>query len=75
VNTPRQAVIWGSPDGEKWKRIAAFRKDLWPMKLFQYGQVLLPAGENNTEYLFFTPFATEKHLTAQRLKISDLFEG
>ncbi len=73
VNASREAVIWGSPDGEKWKRIAAFRKDRWPMRLFQYGQIFFPAGENESDFLFFTPFATEKHLTFQRLKVTDLF--
>ena len=73
VNKCREACIWGSKDGENWKCVARFRKDIWPMKLFQYGQVLFPSGENNTEYLWFTPFATEKHMTVQRLNVRGIF--
>lgn len=73
VNKCKDACIWGSKDGETWKCIARFRKDIWPMKLFQYGQIFFPAGENNTEYLWFTPFATEKHMTVQKLNVKELF--
>ena len=73
VNKCRDACIWGSKDGETWKRITRFRKDIWPMKLFQYGQIFFPSGENNTDYLWFTPFATEKHMTVQRLDVRELF--
>jgi len=27
------------------------KKDLWPMRLFQYGNAFLPDGENSTQYL------------------------
>ncbi|MCD6361186.1 MAG: hypothetical protein J7M38_10005 [Armatimonadetes bacterium] len=73
LNKCKDACIWGSQDGETWKCIARFRKDIWPMKLFQYGQILFPSGENNTDYLWFTPFATEKHLTVQRLNVKEIF--
>ena len=73
VNECKDACIWGSKDGENWKCIARFRKDIWPMKLFQYGQIFFPTGENNTDYLWFTPFATEKHLTLQKLNVKELF--
>ena len=73
VNKCRDACIWGSKDGERWKCVARFRKDIWPMRLFQYGQIFFPAGENNTEYLWFTPFATEKHMTVQRINVKELF--
>lgn len=72
VNKCRDACIWGSKDGEQWKCVARFRKDFWPKKLFQYGQILFPSGENNTDYLWFTPFATEKHLTVQRLSVKEI---
>jgi hypothetical protein len=73
LNTSRYVYIWGSQNGKKWKRIAGFRKDIWPMKLFQYGQIFFPSGENNTRHLWFTPFATEKHMRLQHINISDLF--
>jgi hypothetical protein len=73
VSKCQDACIWGSMDGEKWTCIARLKKDIWPKKLFQYGQIFFPAGENNTEYLWFTPFSTEKHMTVQRLNVRDIF--
>lgn len=73
VNTSCYACIWGSPDGVNWKCIAKCQKDIWPMKLFQYGQIYFPAGENNTGYLWYTPFATEKHMTVQKMNVKNLF--
>ena len=58
VNTGRHAVIWGSPDGSAWHVIARFKKDFLPKKLFQYGQVMFPAGPGDGEHLWFTPFST-----------------
>jgi len=73
VNKCRYACIWGSKDGENWKCVARFRKDIWHMDLFQYGQIFFPSGENNSEYLWFTPFATEKHKTVQKISIKEIF--
>jgi len=58
VNQTRNAEVWGSGDGEKWKLLRLFKKDLWPMKYFQYGQVLFPAGPGDGANLWMTPFAT-----------------
>ena len=59
-NQGRQAELWGSPDGLDWRSVASFRKDFWPMRYFQYGQIHLPQGSNQTGRLWFTPFATER---------------
>lgn len=59
------ACLWGSPDGDRWKCITKFYKDIWPMKLFQYGQIIFPAGDNHTGKLWFTPWATEYDQTVQ----------
>lgn len=72
VNICKYAELWGSPDSLNWQCIAKFKKDFWPMKYFQIGQILFPQGENRTGYLFYTPFATEGDQTLQRLKITDL---
>ena len=72
VNRCKNACIWASKDGETWKCIAHYRKDIWPMKLFQYGQILFPAGTNTTDILWYTPFATQNHLTVNRLPIKDI---
>ena len=65
VNTDPHVYIWGSKDGKSWKCVKKYRKDLFPMKLFQYGQILFPRGENKTDNLWFTPLSTRKDLTLQ----------
>lgn len=72
INKNKYACVWGTKDGENWKRVVSFRKDMWNRKFFQYGQILFPSGENNTDYLWFTPFATERHMTVQRLNVKDV---
>ena len=72
VNKNNYACIWGSQDGVKWKCIAKFRKDLWPMKLFQYGQIIFPAGDNQTGKLWFTPWATEYDQSIQCINVSEI---
>jgi len=72
VNKNNYACLWGSPDGEKWKCLAKLRKDFWPMKLFQYGQIIFPAGDNHTGKLWFTPWATEHDQTLQCLDVTQL---
>lgn len=72
VNKNNYACLWGSPDGEKWKCIAKFRKDIWPLKLFQYGQILFPAGDNQTGKLWFTPWATEGDQTIQCVDVTQI---
>ena len=61
VNNTRYAEVWRSDDGLTWSRFLRFRKDILPMKLFQYGQVLFPSGEGDGKHLYCTPFATEMH--------------
>jgi hypothetical protein len=73
TNRSKYASIWGSGDGMNWKQIKAYRKDIWPMPFCQIGQLYFPQGENKTDYLFFTPIATEHNLTLQRLYAADLF--
>jgi hypothetical protein len=69
TNPSLDAQIWGSSDGLNWKQIAKFGKDLWPTMPFLYGQIFFPTGDNNTGYLWFTPFATQKHLTLQKIAV------
>lgn len=58
TNLGRNAEVWGSSDGGiRWDLVASFRKDLLHRKLFQYGQVLFPAGPGDGS-LWLTPYAT-----------------
>ena len=61
VNTTRFVEVWRTDDGDHWYCFLTFRKDWWPMKYFQYGQVLFPAGPGDGKHLYITPFATEEH--------------
>ena len=56
----RDVAVWSSADGERWRRVAAFRKDRWPASLFQHGHVLFPAGPDapDTDGVWLTPVAT-----------------
>lgn len=69
VNTRRYAEVWGTSDGHSWSLIRHFKKDIWPLKYFQYGQVLFPAGPGDGENLWMTPFATKGDQNTIRLKV------
>lgn len=60
-NTSLFAEVWRSDDGVRWNKIISFRKDLFSMKYFQYGQVYFPAGKGDGINLYCCPFATELH--------------
>jgi len=61
VNTAPFVEIWRTVNGESWERILQFKKDRYPMKYFQYGQVFFPNGPSVENILFCTPFATKSH--------------
>lgn len=46
TNIERFATIWFSKNGKDWKFLYRQKKDIWPMKYFQYGTFLFPAGKN-----------------------------
>ena len=70
VNTNSYAEIWGSTDGINWQIVQRFKKDIWPRKLFQYGQVFFPGGPGDGENLWFTPFATEHDQKTFKIPLS-----
>lgn len=59
INRSRDAQLIGSGDGHTWSQTASWRKDHWPMKLFQYGNVFLPDGNNDTGLLAASTIAVE----------------
>jgi hypothetical protein len=59
VNTSRYAEIWGSADGVSWRLIRRFKKDFWPMKYFQYGQIFFPSGPGDDGNLWFAPMGVK----------------
>lgn len=58
VNQGRDAVVWRSEKGEQWYPFMRFRKDVLPMKGFQYGQVLFAGGDGGGNTLCLTPMST-----------------
>lgn len=61
VNKTRHVEIWLGQEGQDWQKVATFRKDFWPMKYFQYGQVFFPSGDGDGKNIYCTPFATNRH--------------
>jgi hypothetical protein len=59
VNIGREVHLVGSRDGTNWQVLARWKKDNLPMRYFQYGNALLPDGENSTHYLAATTIAVE----------------
>lgn len=60
VNRRREAVVWYSREGESWRPILRYRKDLLPMRWFQYGQVFFVDGQEGLPGVWLTPFATQE---------------
>jgi phosphoribosyl-AMP cyclohydrolase len=59
VNPDPTVRLYGSRDGRDWQPLLQWRKDLWPMSLFQYGNALLPDGRNTSGLLALTTVAVE----------------
>jgi hypothetical protein len=59
VNPERNVWVYGSQDGNRWQRLSGWKKDRWPMGLFQYGNALLPDGQNTSGLLAVSTVATE----------------
>ena len=57
ANRDQNVRVYASRDGEKWSAELAWKKDIWPMKFFQYGNAFLPSGENFTDVLAVTTAA------------------
>jgi hypothetical protein len=60
INLDPNVRLYGSQDGLHWGDLARWRKDFWPMSLFQYGNALLPDGRNSAEFLAVTTVAVER---------------
>ena len=53
VNLTSKAEVWGSEDGRNWHLIVSHRKDIYPLKLFQYGQFTFPLYLEASQNLWF----------------------
>jgi hypothetical protein len=59
VNRDRRVCIYGTGTTQ-WQELLAWKKDRWPMGLLQYGNAILPDGDNATPYLAVTTIAVEE---------------
>jgi hypothetical protein len=59
VNQDQDARLYASVDGESWHNLLAWQKDIWPKRLFQFGNVLLPDGRNTGNILALTTVAVK----------------
>jgi hypothetical protein len=57
ANRDCKVRLFGSLEGSDWASLLEWRKDRWPMKYFQYGNVLLPDGQNTSGLLALTTIA------------------
>lgn len=59
VNSDAQVRIYGRADGANWQGLLEWKKDRWPMRFFQYGNVFLPDGDNTSGVLAVSTIALE----------------
>jgi len=54
INTATASGLWLSRDGENWQVAYWGEKDSWSAHYFQFGSVVLPCGESDSETLYFS---------------------
>ena len=67
INRDRQVRIYGGNLSRGWHSLLGWKKDVWPMGLFQYGNAFLPNGANNTPYLAVSTISVEEDDMAMSL--------
>jgi len=61
ANPDSSVRLYGSLEGSHWYDLMQWKKDVWPMSLFQYGNAVLPDGRNATEFLAVTTVAVDRY--------------
>jgi hypothetical protein len=59
VNRDPNVRVYGSRDGQAWQPLLEWKKDHWPIGLFQYGNAFFPDGNNTTRFLALTTAAVQ----------------
>ncbi len=60
VNKAGCASVYRVNEAGECTRMVSWRKDVWGMRLFQYGQVFFATGQTDGPGLWVTPFATQE---------------
>lgn len=74
VNSQTKIELWVSFDGTHWRCIMSFKKDMFSLKWFQYGQLFFAKHSVDSDYVNFSEFATVEHLRIHRLKIDEIIK-
>jgi hypothetical protein len=61
INLDTKVRLYGSVGGSQWQDLMQWKKDFWPMSLFQYGNAVLPDGANATDFLAVTTVAVKRN--------------
>jgi hypothetical protein len=59
VNRDRHARLYGALNGIDWHPLLSWKKDAWPPRFFQYGNVFLPDGNNTSGVLALSTIAVQ----------------
>lgn len=59
VNRRDAVSVWGSQDGINWTSLLTLRKDAWPCRYFEYGQIRFPYGLAQATRLWLSPIALD----------------
>jgi hypothetical protein len=59
ANSDCYVRLYAGRGDASWRPLLGWKKDRWPMRLFQYGNAFLPDGRNQTEYLALTTIAVK----------------
>ena len=70
TNLSPYVELWQGAPTQGWRILRRFRKDGWPARYFQYGQVLFPTGPGDGKNLWITPFATRGDQQTIRMPLS-----
>ena len=71
VNCTTHADLYASFDGEEWKCLVRWQKDIWPMRLFQYGAVFLASDNNDTPFLAASSVAVKPDLALNLWRVQE----
>lgn len=57
----RMATLWVSSDCQDWQQVFTAEKDMWNKKYFQFGSIIVPRGQWNTDQIVFSGQALKKY--------------
>lgn len=70
TNETQWSILLGSFEvGSSWRELMRARKDIWPMKLFQYGQIKFPRTDHQGRFLWYSLCSLENDNTSWRIEL------